>query len=79
MRRRLPFDITALPHFRIEPSGWSWSITVHRHGVLVPQVIPAATLPEAMRLARPLSEGGLVGYLVEIRPGHPWPLPSGVA
>jgi hypothetical protein len=72
----MPINITA-PHFRIECVGTSWSISVHRHWPLVPQVIPAATLAEAMRLARPLSEGGLVGYLVEIRPGDAWPLPMG--
>lgn len=50
--------------FLVAGCGTAWQVIVHRRG-LVEETFPAATRAEACRLARRLSESGLVGFIEE--------------
>jgi hypothetical protein len=58
---RIPVEIEA-GGYRIAPAGQGWSITVMQLGVVIDH-IAAATLGEAMRRARLLSDDGLIGWV----------------
>lgn len=63
MSPRIPINQHAT-HYTIEGSGLAWLVTVHRRSALV-EIIPAATHAEAIRVARRLSDEGIVGYVCE--------------
>ena len=61
--------------FVIAPAEGGWQVTIHRRG-RIQETIPAASRAEACRLARTLSDAGLVGFIQELSAwaprGGPW-------
>lgn len=63
-----PRAVEGIHSYTIAPAGPdAWRVTVHRLGT-VDEPIPAATRAEACRLARPLSDAGMLGIIRETAP-----------